>query len=109
MEVHIIFTHELEQTDVLRVEPPLLPFGGIVSRDAHVPNGGIKLKDTVRVPLVNETSNKSTDPNICVNTFISLIPTKVDKLSTDIEPSPSSLDRLHLPLLGLARPKSSLL
>jgi hypothetical protein len=44
MKVYIIFAHELEQTDVLRVEPPLFPFGGVVGRDAHVPNWGVKLK-----------------------------------------------------------------
>jgi hypothetical protein len=44
VEVDIILTHELEQTDVLRVEPPLLPFGSIVGRDAHVSDWSIKLR-----------------------------------------------------------------
>jgi hypothetical protein len=44
MEVHIIFTHELEQTDVLWIEPPLFPFGGVVGRDAWVPNWRVKLQ-----------------------------------------------------------------
>lgn len=45
MEVHIVLTHELEQTDILRVEPPPFPFRGVIGRDAHISDGGIKLEN----------------------------------------------------------------
>lgn len=43
MEVDIILAHELEQSDVLGIEPPLLPFGCVVCGDTRVSNGRVEL------------------------------------------------------------------
>lgn len=43
MEVDVILAHELVQADILLVEPPLLPLGGVVGGDAHISNRRIKL------------------------------------------------------------------
>ena len=43
MEIDIVFTHELVKADVVRVQPPLLPFGRVAGGDAWVSNAGIKL------------------------------------------------------------------
>jgi hypothetical protein len=45
MEVDVIFTHELIQPDVSRVEPPLLPFRGIVGRDTRVSDRSVELDE----------------------------------------------------------------
>ena len=54
MEVHVIFPHELEQTDVLRVQPPLFPIGRVVGCDAQIPDWGIKLKELLVHSLSEE-------------------------------------------------------
>ena len=43
VEIYVIFTHELEQTDGLVVKPPLLPLRCVVGRDTRVSDGCIKL------------------------------------------------------------------
>lgn len=49
VEVDIIFAHELIQSHVLGVQPPLLPFGSIVGGDTWIANGRIELvRDRVR-------------------------------------------------------------
>ena len=37
MEVHIVFAHELVESDVLVIEPPLLPLRCVVCGNARVP------------------------------------------------------------------------
>lgn len=43
MEIDIVFAHELVETDVLWVEPPLFPLGGVVRSYTGVPDGRIEL------------------------------------------------------------------
>lgn len=45
VEIHIVLAHELVQSDVFWVEPPLFPLSRhIVRGDARVTNGGIELR-----------------------------------------------------------------
>jgi len=66
VEVHIIFTHELEQTDVLRIEPPLFPFGSVVGRNAHISNWCIELKTT----LISSTSERNIKEKALTHTSV---------------------------------------
>ena len=44
VEVDVVLAHELIQVDVLVVEPPPLPFGGVISRDTRITNACVKLR-----------------------------------------------------------------
>lgn len=43
VEIDVIFSHELVKFDVIGVEPPFLPFGGVVGGDTGVAQGCIEL------------------------------------------------------------------
>jgi len=43
MEINVVLAHELVKADVVRVHPPLFPFGCIAGGDAWVSNAGVKL------------------------------------------------------------------
>ena len=47
VEVHVVFSHELVEVNVLGVEPPLFPLGCEIRGDANITYAGFKL-DTVR-------------------------------------------------------------
>lgn len=44
MEINIIFAHELIQSNIIRVEPPLFPLRGIFSGDTDVANDCVELQ-----------------------------------------------------------------
>ena len=44
VEVDVVLAHELIQVDVLVVEPPPLPFGGVISRDTRITDACVKLR-----------------------------------------------------------------
>lgn len=48
VEVYIVLAHELEQSDVLWVKPPLLPFGRIVGSNTWVSYRCIELEEEGR-------------------------------------------------------------
>lgn len=43
VEIYIILAHELIETDVLGVKPPLLPLGGIVCGNAWISKRSVEL------------------------------------------------------------------
>lgn len=43
VEVNVVFAHELVKTNILGVEPPLLPLWCIASSYTRVSNGSVKL------------------------------------------------------------------
>ena len=47
VEVNVVFAHELEQADVLMVEPPATPFRGIIGGDTWVSDRSIILRGSV--------------------------------------------------------------
>ena len=47
VEVHVVLSHELVETNVLRVEPPLPPLSCEICGDANITYAGLKL-GTVR-------------------------------------------------------------
>lgn len=46
VEVHVVLAHELEEANVIVVEPPTLPLGRVVCRDAGVTDRCVKLDET---------------------------------------------------------------
>jgi hypothetical protein len=67
MEVHVIFPHELEQTDVLRVQPPLFPLRRVVGCDAQIADWSIKLKEL----SAHSLSEEKCQPEVLTHTSIS--------------------------------------
>ena len=69
MEVDVILSHELVQTNVVWIEPPLFPLVGIVCGYTRVTNAGIKLNKPSSINLADGLDKAtSTDPDICIVT-----------------------------------------
>lgn len=49
VEVDVVFAHELEEADIIVVEPPLFPLWGIVRGNTRVAQRRIELGTTERV------------------------------------------------------------
>ena len=52
VEVDVVLAHELEQPDVLVVEPPLLPLRGVVGGDAGVSDRCVELVKIISIYAV---------------------------------------------------------
>lgn len=69
MEIHVVLPHELVKVNVLLVEPPLLPLGGVIRRYAGVTNwcvilyGG--LDQNVRTKSARRTQTSEWDQRQC--------------------------------------------
>lgn len=65
VEVDVVLAHELIQADVLLVEPPLLPLGGIVGGDACVSDRRVKLDYVCSVLQRNRGGGFVAYPDVC--------------------------------------------